>query len=462
MGRMSVATRQPRTREPALVPGRPTDALSRDRLNAWSYRALVPRENLTNYRAREGRTVLETLRIVRDRDPDASQAVNNFLLLMGQGYRATVTTGRQDAEGNDVIAEDAQAYLREFDARVGDEYGGGMDALIDVLNLTLVTQGAMAVELQLADDLSEVADVHPIDPALVTFKRDETTGRLRRGVVTRSTVPGADQDGFLELNPRQFRYIPLHPDVQSPYGRSPLLAALTAIFFKVQLLDDLRAVIHNQGYPRLDVSIVEEAVLANAPADLKLPGREADLAAFVADFIRQVQDAYAALKPDDTFIHWDSVKIGAVGPAKEGALDFKAVAQILDTQIVAGLKQLPVLLGRNEGATTTHATVQARLFVLQIEALQRRTKRLLEWVHATALTVAGYQGIVQVEFETQPTNDRLTDAQAFEAETRAWQTAVAEGWASADEAADDLFGHAAVGSPAPPAAPAPAPAPTGG
>lgn len=427
-----------------LVSGKPTDALDRGRLRSWGYGSLVPRQNLTNYRTREGRTVLETLRLVRDRDPDAAQAITNFLLLMGQGYRSRATTGKQDRDGNPIIDQRAQDYLSAFDARVGEEYGGGMDALIDVLNLTLVTQGAMAAELAVADDVSEIVDVHPVDPQDIVFKREPKTNRLMRGVQVGVGVKGADQAGFLELSPRQFRYVPLHPDVDSPYGRSPILAALTAIFFKVEVLEDLKAVVHNQGYPRIDVSVVRELVLNSVPGQYTHPGHEAELAAFVNAFMTQLQQQYQQLQPDDTFIHWDSVSVNYAAPAV-GSLDIRSVIQILDNQIVSGLKQLPILLGRNEGATTTHATIQLRVYVLLIEALQRKTKRLIEWMHQTALQVAGYQARVTVEFDTHPVTDQVLEAQAFETNVRAWRDAIDLGLVTEDDAANALFGHTARG-----------------
>lgn len=432
-----------RAAAPQIKAGRPTDALNRDRARSLGFGSLVPREGVRDYRVQERTTVLDTLRIVRDRDPDAAQAITNFLLLMGQGYEVTAYRAGADT----VIDDAATAYVRAFDARVGPDYGGGMDVLIDVINLTLVTQGASCVELEIASDLRSVVDVHPIDPARIVFKREAGTNRLMRGVQVARGTAGADSDGFLELSPRQCFYMPLHPDVDRPYGRSPILAALTAIFFKIEILEDLRAVVHNQGYPRLDVAVVEEAVIRNAPA-----GSTPDqLQLLVNDLLTDIQEQYAALRPDDTFIHPDSIKVGYVGPSGGGAVNFDVLQRVLDTQIIAGLKQLPILLGRNEGSTTTHATVQWRIFALLIDALQRRTKRLLEQVHTTALQLAGYQATARVTFAGQPTTERLVEAQALETEVRAFTQARDNGWIDDDEAANTLFGHGAVAAGAPPA-----------
>lgn len=418
-----------------IVAGKPTDALERSRIQSWSYGKLAPRHNYTNYKAREGRTNLETLRLIRDRDPDAAQAVNNFQLLLSPGYHSEARNGEE-------IDEQAQTYLAELDARVGSEYGGGMDGIIDVLTLTLITQGAIALEIEISDDLSEVVDVHPVDPARITAKREKTTQRLMWGMQVGRGVEGADADGFLEFNPRQFRYMPLHPDVDDPYGRSPIFASLTAIFFKVQVLEDLRAVVHNQGYPRIDAEIVEEVIANNLPAGTTIEQRQS----LVADMQTALQQSLAMLNPDDAIIHPGSVKFTYLQPGGT-AIDIAALDAILDKQIISGLKQLPVLLGRNEGATTTHASIQFKIFALLIESMQRRIKRMIEFVHTTALRIAGFQCTAHVRFDELQTNDRLIDAQSLESEIRAWSAMADRGWADDQEASQALLGHDPAGEP---------------
>lgn len=199
--------------------------------------------------------------------------------------------------------------------------------------------------------------------------------------------------------------------------------------------------VHNQGYPRLDVVVLKEQVLAAVPAMLKVRGREDDLQAYVDGFLDDVAKSYAALEPDDTFIHWDTTDVRYVGPGGGGSVNFDALQKILDTQIIAGLKQLPIMLGRNDGSTTTHATIQWRIQALQIAAMQRVTKRMVEWAHNTFLDLNGFAARAYVTFRTEPVDDALADAQARQLAVVAWQAMVAEGWADADEAAMALLGH---------------------
>lgn len=425
-----------------LVSGRPVDDVNRTSRLGWSYSSIIPRQNTRSFTPKQGANTLETIRLVIDRDPDASKAVMNFLLLMGKGYKTKAEIER----ANGTVAEDkaGTSYLHALDRRVGGEYGGGMNAVVNVNNLSLIWQGAIAMWAEMSADLSEIIDVHPVDPSLITFQREKDTGRLMRGVF--------DEHGnFAELNQRQFLYVPFHPMVGNPYGRSPLLAALTALFFKIELLEDLRAVVHNQGHPRLDVTVALEMISKAVPAHLRQVGREAELGQFVQGEIEKVAQAYRRMKPDDSMVHGDNIAIDYKGP--NGSLDFKSLSEILDNQIVAGLKQLPVLLGRNEGATTTHATVQWEIFALQIEALQYIHKRALEWFHTLALAVKGFTSVAHDSFVSPETKDRKAEAEARQVEI-ANEIALADrGWQTEDEGANNIVGHGAVAPPKPAVAP---------
>jgi len=118
---------------------------------------------------------------------------------------------------------------------------------------------------------------------------------------------------------------------------------------------------------------------------------------------------------------------------------------VLDRMIVSGTKQLPVLLGRNEGATTTHATVQWQIYAAGIEALREHAGRMLEWLHNTALRVYGRASHAVVTFEPLRKSDREAEARAAKAETETLVTQVQAGWITNDEAAQKVAKHDAVG-----------------
>lgn len=414
-----------------MVAGRPTAQAGLGSL--WSGQYSLLGRTYGTYR-----DVLETLKHIRDYNPDAALAVWNVLRLANPGHELRVYYDRPGPEGQPVEDVEGKALLEALCDEVGSEYGGGVDTLIDVMNLTLMTQGAIAAEVELSQNLREVVDYCPVDPRWIDFATDEETGKM---------VPVIAAYGAVQrINTNQFRYIPLDPDVDDPHGRSPMWTTLEIIFFQQEVLRDLKAVMHNQGYPRIDVQVLEEIVVQNTPEHLKAPGREDEFRSWVDGFLSDLQTTYNSLNPDDTFIHWDWVKLGYVGATNgTGSVDVARVIQVIDTQMVSALKQLPVLLGRNEGSTTTHATVQWQIYVAGIEALQRRTKRMVEWLHNTALQVYGRQSYARVEFNEIRKSDRKAEAEAERIETETAVMQVQAGWIDNDEAAMGMVGHEAVG-----------------
>lgn len=357
----------------------------------------------------------------------------NVLRLANPGHELEVifTAGKRAGEPD----EEGKAILEEICERVGAEYGGGLDTLINVMLLTLMTQGAVAAEVELSENLKEVVDYVLVDPGLIDFARDEQ-GKWAPVVAG----PGRPQ----WINTNQFHYLPLDPDVDDPRGRSPLWPALQTAFFQVEVLDDLKAVAHNQGYPRIDVTVLREIATEHAPAYLRQVGNEKALAKWLDDYLMAVKRMYDSLNPDDAFIHWDGIEVDYTGPGKAGSINLATLIRVLDNQVISALKQLPILLGRNEASTTTHASIQWQIYVAGIEAFQRPVKRLLEWMHNLSLQIYGRQSRARVAFHRIRKTDREAEARAELTETRTWILKVLAGWCTNDEAAQAVVGHEAV------------------
>jgi len=407
-----------------LQAGRPTRNAGLDTTSGIS--SLVP--------ARMGRyrNLMELVRQIRDYNADASKAISNVLRLANSGWEIQVTKldgETPDPEGQALV----DALVEEGVAR---EYGGGLNVLINMLLLTAATQGALAMEIEIGEPI-EVYDFVVVNPWSIDFRRDEMG----------HWVPGIQHLGqFNPLSPLQFRYIPLDPEPGEPRGRSPFWAALDVVFFQMEVLRDLKAAAHFAGYPRVDISVAFEAVLKvvqDTRPDLLQPDKADDLRSFLDGYLSDISGMVDDLEPDDAFIHYDSVESTYTVPSGK-TIDIRELVETIDAQIVSGLKQLPVLLGRNDAATTTHATVQWQVFVQELKAFQRVVSRMLEWALGMALRVWGRQGLVQVTFEELRTSDRVQDATAESIETRTKLTQVAAGFITADEAAQELVGHDAV------------------
>lgn len=396
-------------------------------------------ENIIKRSEYRQKNVMETLKVIRDINPDASMAIWNFLRLGNSGHELECLNmkGKPDEQGLEL--------LNHLAKRVGKLYGGGLDQLINVFLLTGYTQGAIALEVELNESLDDVVDFHAVDPSSLDFRRNNETGEME-------LVQKQSDGRYKVMNPEQVFYHPFDPDIGDPYGRSPILPVLQIVFFQVEVLKDLKAVAHHQGHARLDISVVEEAIMKNIPQSILAQGQDA-MMKFVSDYIGQIQAEFDSLKPDDNFFHTDSVKVDMVGGTNGKSMDVTKIIDVINQQIVSSLKQLPILLGRNEGTTETHGTIQWQIYVAGIESIQRGIKRLLERAYNVALQVYGRQGRARLTFNELRTADRYKEAQAEEIETRTRITQVQQGWRTNDEAALEMVGHPAVSEPQAPVTP---------
>ncbi len=404
----------------------------RETLDKWErqfqwYDGLIKRDHLRS------KNVMESLRLIRDINPDASMAIWNFLRLSNQGHELECLkpTGTLDKQGLD--------YLNSLAGRIGKLYGGGADQLINVLNLTGYTQGAIALEVELNEQLNDVVDFHAIDPSTLDFQKDSETGEIQ---LVQKQLDGK----YKVLNPNQVFYQPFDPDIGDPYGRSPILPILQIVFFQVEVLKDLKMVAHHQGHARFDISVMEESILRNIPPQISAQGEEA-VSTFVQKYIKDIERAFLNLKPDDNFFHTDSVKVEMTGGTNGKSMDASALINVINQQVVTALKQLPILLGRNEGTTETHGSIQWQIYVAGIESIQRGVKRILERAYNVALQVQGRQSTAKLTFDKIRTTDRQADANAESTETNTLIAQVNQGWIDNDEAAMQAVGHKAVNEP---------------
>ncbi|MDP1441914.1 phage minor head protein [Priestia megaterium] len=403
---------------------------------SWYEGIMINRNEFRN------KDVMESLKIIRDLNPDASMAIWNFLRLSNNGHELECLkpTGSNDKQGLD--------YINGLAKRVGALYGGGVDQLINVLNLTGFTQGAICLEVELNEGLNDVVDFHAVDPSTVDFRKDKETGEVQ-------LVQKQSDGTYKVLNREQVFYLPFDPDIGDPYGRSPILPLLQIVFFQVEVLKDLKAVAHNQGHARLDISIAEEAIIKNIPQEIKVKGTQA-IAEYANTFVQSIQKQFSQMKADDNFFHPDFIKVDMVGGTAGKSMDATALINIINQQLVSALKQLPILLGRNEGTTETHGTVQWQIYVAGIESIQRGVKRVIERAYNVALQVQGRQSKARLTFNKLRTTDRFQDAQAEQIETNTWIARVQQGWADNNEAANEVVGHDAVAEPQAPVSTSPA------
>jgi hypothetical protein len=435
---------------PPIRGGRQTQPTNVNPLGMLGY-AFLPRRqyqdiDLTDFsRIGNGITAQQMLEMFADLSPEVGLALWNTVQLVNTGYKYQVKTkdGKRDLTR-------AKALLDEIIDGLNKD-AGGIDAIIDSFSITAFLQGAVAGELALTEDLQDVQDFYSVQPWSIHFERDGNQNLIPfqqqvMGVASGTQGFGVGGFPFKRLNPVTFGYIPIHATPDDPYGRPPAAPVLQLIAFDLQLLKDIRQAVHVNAWGRIHIKALEEIIFKNIPAKLKADPTGQAQRKYMNDFLASIATSYSTMKADDAFITTDSVEVAPIDSSGK-MLQVDAIVRMLERRLIRALKQLPVLMGSNEGTTETHGTVQMDIYAAGIKSLQKSIANLLEKLLGVALQVYGISCKVIWEFEPVRATDRLADAQAelVESQLAAYQRD--QGWITQDEASIKVTGSESVAEP---------------
>ena len=376
-------------------------------------------------------SIEDLLDILMDAHPDMSFAIWNFLRMSNSGYTVKctkVTNSNPYPQGE----KDLDELFKRFEAPnvMQFEKSRSIDRVLNQLLLSVITRGACACELVLAPKNNDVAFIAPVDPATIDFKYEG--GRY---------VPYQNQQK-LSLDIPTFFYEGLDEKIDSPYGRSPIISAIHMVFFQLQVLNDIKAVVHNQGYPRLDIKVIEEVLLARMPISIR--NNEKLKQEWLSSRLKEIIDMYSSLEPDDAFVHFDSVEIGMT---KEGQalIDPQKLMTVIDNLIMSGLKTLSTILGRRStGNTESFAKIEIKLYLKGVEAIQAVVETVMSRALTLALNIRGKQGIVEFKFKPLEIRTELEQAQFEQIALQNYAFMRDQGWIDQEEAAMRAVGHSPV------------------
>jgi hypothetical protein len=370
------------------------------------------------------------LELLADLSPDVSRALWDFLRLYNPGWEA-----KAYRPGGKEQDKQAQAALDAFIATLADLHGS-FDVVLNRLGIGAFLRGAFCAELVLNKTGRIPVDLATPDPGAVRFRRVTDP---ERGPVWQ---PGQWHGGeWVALDRITVRYVPVDPLPGSPYGRALASPAIFPTLFLIGLLHDLRRVVAQQGYPRLDLEISIEKLKEAMPADLE---SDADkMKAWIDATTDDIQAAFNSLEPDDAYVHLDVVKInravGAVDSSSLGAVG--GLIEALERMAVRALKSMPLLMGTTDGVSEANSVKQFELMASGIKSIQHLCENMLERLLGLALQAQGIGAKVEFRFAELRAAEMMRDAQ-----TEALLIANAarkrdEGWVTQDEAANEVVGH---------------------
>jgi hypothetical protein len=374
-------------------------------------------------------SAVQLVEYLADISPDVSRALFDFLRECNAGWELdALVPGTEDVDPR------AQAALDGHMATLGALYGTP-DVPINRLFIAAWLRGALLGELVLDANGHDFVDLATPDPAIARFKpvSDPVRGTVHQ--------LGQMQGGrWVAFDRPTISYIPVDPLPGSPYGRPLVAPALFVTLFLIGLLHDLRRVIAQQGYPRLDISIDLEK-LANEMQAQEVAAQQRQ--AFVDAIVRQVADYYAGLEPDMAFVHTDLTAlnrpVGTVDTQSLGGLG--PVIEALERMAVRALKTMPFMMAISESNTETQANRQFEQHAIAIRAMQHLVETQLGRLFTLGLQAEGVVATVRMRFAENRRSERLRYAQAEQVEIANERAKYAAGWTSQDEGAQAITGH---------------------
>lgn len=375
------------------------------------------------------RATLDELAFLCEWDADASQAKKSFLRLVATAHTVTV----KSADGAPL--PESQAAINSLAARAWELGGGGTDKLITALLGRVFTEGGAGIEVELSEDTLDVVDLHPFGRRDFIFERvqDPVTQRWSLAKVPIGTLG----ESRSTTNPLQTPYQGLDVEGErDPYGTPLPLAALSEIDKLGTFTDDGLAVAHAAGFGRTDISVDHEAI-----REMRSDLNGEDLTEFMDAELARISSEEGQIAADEGSVHYKYVEYNRVMGADIGS-GLDGFRTELVRRVGTALKTIAIILGANEGSTTTHATVQWQIYAKLLEEAQQLIKRLLEAAYNCCLQVWGLPGSCHIEFEPIRQTDRTIEAAADTTEQARWSKLLEDGVIDHDEYAQKTVGHA--------------------
>ena len=323
-------------------------------------------------------TKMDAIDLIVDKTPDGKMALNTYLRIANQGVDIKLInrkTGRQ--------VKKYDIELRDFCANMSSNTACGLDGVLDQLHGSAILHGGMAAEVVVNEDATDVENVIIIDPKTIV-KYEWLKDKKRWGIYQNNY--GAKPVDLCEGN---FFWIPHQPKPGRPDGTlqfEPAIATMTQMY---QLLKDALVVLNRIGFPKYDISIeLEKLIAAATPEQLSDPEKKNKL---LQETFNTISANMRRIDRDSSLVHYNSISVDTIGGGVNGSgIDVRAWFEMLEPLVVNSFQLTPVLMGRLTSGSYSLGTAEYRIVKDTLEVLRRNSKRMLENVLNVWARVRGY------------------------------------------------------------------------
>ena len=342
----------------------------------------------TNRGSLDSRQILQNL---LKYDADVSAAVFAYLTVADTKpiFHVRDLTGAFDPTGYGTVNQLLQSLGTRTDYSQGYDRTVSVRGLCEQLRYMVLLRGAVGIELVL-DKNKLPTRFNQIDMSTVEWAEQEA-GRF---LPLQRPKSGGDLIDLSKL-PTFFTSF-FHQDPTAIYAEGPFVSAINTISARQQVINDLYRIMQVTGFPRISITVVEEVLLKNAPANVTANTQERH--AWVQARLTEVANTFANLRPDQPFTTTDAITVAVVNDKNPGnGMDISHVINVLNAQNQAALKTMATIIGRGESGVNT-ASVEARVFSMNADQLNRPVADVLSQVLTFCLRILGSESSVEVDF----------------------------------------------------------------
>lgn len=316
--------------------------------------------------------VFDAIELLVDEHPDVSMARQMLLSLSNQGGTIEFSGGRTKT-----ILEEWEMFC----SRINDISSTGLDGLVMQATDNLITRTGIGYEVVVREDLSDIEDIYLIHPKTLEWKLDKDNQKY----IPFQMINGKE----IDLSKANFKWIPFNPKTGSPKGTFLFKSAISAADMQLEFFNSSQIVLYRIGMPRYKVTIDIEKILASAPADVR--SNKIKQNEFINEAIARVKANLRTVGVKNDFVITSDTNVETVGGQSAFFQGIDAYADIIDTQMLNGLKVLGTLMNRHQnGGSYALSTVEFKAIVDMLEPIQRAVKRMVEDIARIWLQIKGY------------------------------------------------------------------------
>lgn len=343
---------------------------------------------------------IEAIRHLCKFDKDFGLALDNIATLANSNYTISFDSSVSDEASKEMIAEITSCSKEWYG------FSEGLSSLIGDLFSQAVITGAVSGENIPTNNLDGLKKIVLVDPKDIVFKYDTKEDIYQpyqeiSGILQGSTL------NLNKLNTNTYKYLAIRRFDESPIGVPPLLTAIENMGIEKDMLCNLKHITKKLG----TLGFLE--VMVNAPK--KKPTGETDeqYQQRCLNYLRSVQPEVEKGLGNGFMIGFKGNHEVKMQPTATNVSGAKELFDLNSEMKLAGLKQDPLMLGRNFSTTEALGRVLLVKLTRKLTTYQKTVAAFLEEAFKLHLLLKGFKfNNLTVEFEASMLADMVKEEQA--------------------------------------------------